>query len=73
MIYQFIHLQFIQFINDIPVHRYTKTKIKANGGRLYINFWELNVLKDGVECQSFTIISIHSLLAYQNKYYLQYI
>ena len=27
--------------------------------------------KDGVECESFTINSIDSLLAYENKYYLK--
>ena len=26
---------------------------------------------DGVECESFTIISIDSLLVYENKFYLQ--
>ena len=29
------------------------------------------VPKDGAECESFTIISIDSLLFYENKYYLQ--
>ena len=27
--------------------------------------------EDGVECEYFTIISIDSLLVYENKYYLQ--
>ena len=27
--------------------------------------------EDGVECESFTIASIDSLLVYENKYYLQ--
>ena len=27
--------------------------------------------KDGVECESFTVISIDSLVIYENKYYLQ--
>ena len=34
------------------------------------NFRGLNVPEDGVECESFTIISIDSLLVYENKYYL---
>ena len=29
----------------------------------------LNVPEDDVECQSFTVISINSLLVYENKYY----
>ena len=31
----------------------------------------MNVPEDGVECESFTIISIDSVLVYENKYYLQ--
>ena len=31
----------------------------------------LNVPEDGIECESFTVISIDSLLIYENKYYLQ--
>ena len=27
--------------------------------------------EDGVECESFTIVSIDSLLVYESKYYLQ--
>ena len=27
--------------------------------------------EDGIECESFTVISIDSLLVYENKYYLQ--
>ena len=29
----------------------------------------LNVPEDDIECQSFTVISINSLLVYENKYY----
>ena len=29
------------------------------------------VLEDDIECESFTVISIDSLLVYENKYYLQ--
>ena len=31
----------------------------------------MNMPEDGVECESFTIISIDSLLVYENKFYLQ--
>ena len=31
----------------------------------------MNAPEDGVECESFTIISIDSLLVYENKFYLQ--
>ena len=34
------------------------------------NFLGLNVPKDDIECKSFTIISIDSLLVYEKKYYL---
>ena len=39
--------------------------------KIYINFCGLNVPEDDRECESFTIISIDSLLIYENKYYLQ--
>ena len=29
------------------------------------------MLEDDIECESFTVISIDSLLLYENKYYLQ--
>ena len=35
------------------------------------NFCSVNVPEDGVDYESFAIISINSLLAYENKYYLQ--
>ena len=38
---------------------------------MYPNFRGLNVPEDGVVCESFTIISIDSLLVYENKYFLQ--
>ena len=34
---------------------------------VYTNFCGLNTLEDGVECKSFTIISIDSLLVYEKK------
>ena len=34
-------------------------------------FCDLNVHEDDIECESFIVISIDSLLVYQSKYYLQ--
>ena len=39
--------------------------------KVYTNFRNLNVQKDGVECKSSAIISFDSLLVYESKYYLQ--
>ena len=50
---------------------YTKTKIRAYGDNIYTNFCGLNTPQDGVEYESFTIISIDSLHAYEHKYYLE--
>ena len=60
-------------LNTLPVYddRYIKTKIKAFGDKVYTNFCGLSVPKDDIECESFTVISIDSLLVYDNKYYLQ--
>ena len=56
-----------------PVYddRHIKTKIKTYGDKVYTNFCGLNVPEDDKECESFTVISIDSLLVYNNKYYLQ--
>ena len=51
--------------------KYIKTKIRTYGDKVYTNFCSFNVQEDGVDCESFTIISIDFLLVYQNKYYLQ--
>ena len=48
-----------------------KTKIRTYGNKVYTNFRGLNVPEDYIECESFTVISIDSLLVYENKYYLQ--
>ena len=60
-------------LNVLPINdeRYIKNKLKTCGGKAYTIFCDLNVLEDGVECEYFTIISINSLLVYENKYYLQ--
>ena len=51
-------------LNTLPVYddTYVKTKIRTYGNKVYTNFCGLNVPKDGVECESFTNISIDSLL-----------
>ena len=48
-----------------------KTKIRIYGDKVYTNFCSLNVPKYDIEYQPFTVISINSILVYQNKYYLQ--
>ena len=55
-------------MNALPVYddRYIKTK-----RGIYTNFCGLNLPEDDAECESFTIVSIESLLSYENKYYLQ--
>ena len=65
-------LRNIQF-NALPVDddRYIKTKIGTYGDKVYTNFWDLNVSENKVVCNSFTVISIDSLLVYDNSYYLQ--
>ena len=50
---------------------YIKSKIRTYGDKVYTNFRGLNVPEDDKECESFTVISIDSLLVYENKYYLQ--
>ena len=51
--------------------RYLKTKIGTFGDKVYTNFHDLNVLEDDIECESFTVIYIDSLLVYDRKYYLE--
>ena len=60
-------------LNALPDYddRYMKTKIRTYIDKVYTNFRSLNVLENGVECESCSIISIDSLLVYENKYYLQ--
>ena len=59
-------------LNGLPVHddRYIKTKIITYGGKVYTKFGGLNVPEDDAICESFTVISIDSLLVYENKYCL---
>ena len=60
-------------LNALPVYdcKYIKTKIRTFGDKVYTNFRGLNVAEDDIECESFTVISIDSLLVYDKKNYLQ--
>ena len=60
-------------LNASPVYddRYIKIKIRTYSDKVYTNFGGLNVPEDDIEFESFTVISINSLLLYDNKYYLQ--
>ena len=60
-------------LNALPFYddRYIKTKIRTYGDKAHTNFCGLDVLKDDAERESFTTISIDSLLVYENKCYLQ--
>ena len=60
-------------LNALPVYddRYTKAKIRTYGDNVYTNFRGLDVPDNDIECESFTVISIDSLLVYDNKYRLQ--
>ena len=48
-----------------------KNKIRTYGDKVYPNFSGLSVPEDDIECESFTVISIDSLLVYENKCYMQ--
>ena len=65
-------LKYIEF-NALPVYddRYIKTKTQTYSNKVYTDFRGLNVPEDDIEFESFTVISIDSLLLYENKYYLQ--
>ena len=62
-------------LNAFPVYdvhsRYIKTKIRTYGDKFYTILRDLNVPEDNIQSESFTVISIDSLLVYDNKYYLQ--
>ena len=60
-------------LNALPVYdgKYIKTKIRTYGDKVYTKFRGLNVPEDNMECESFTVISIESLLVYENKNYLR--
>ena len=60
-------------MNALEVYdkRYIKIKIRTYKDKVYTSFRGLNVPKDSVECEPFTIFSINFILVYENKYHLQ--
>ena len=60
-------------LNAFPVYddRYLKSKIRTHGDKVYTNFVGLKNLENNIGWESFTVISIDSLFAYENKYYLK--
>ena len=48
-----------------------KTKVRAYGDEVYTTFRGLNMSDHYIEYESFTVISIDSLLVYESKYCLQ--
>ena len=60
-------------LDVLPVYdnKCIKTNIRTDGDKVYTNFRDLNVAENVIECESFTVIFIDSLLIYNEKYYLQ--
>ena len=60
-------------LDDLPVcnNKQIKTKMRTFGNKIYANFRNLNLPKHDIEYESFTVISIDSLLVCNEKYYLQ--
>ena len=54
-------------LQALPVYdgRYIKTKLKTYGDNIYTNFHGSNVPEDAIECESFTLVSIDSLLVFR--------
>ena len=46
--------------------RYLKPEIRTSGDKVYTNFRGLNVLEEDIECESFTAISVDTLLVYKD-------
>ena len=66
---QNIALNALPFSDD----RYIKTKIRTYRNKVYTNFHGLNVPEHNIECESFTVISIDSLLVSDQKYLQVYL
>ena len=51
-------------LDALPVcdDRYIRTNIRAYGNKVYLNFHDSNLPEENIECESFTVISIDSLL-----------
>ena len=60
-------------LRGLPVYddRYIKAKIRTYDDKVCTNFRCLNVPEDDIEWAPFTVISIDSLLVYENKFYQQ--
>ena len=48
-----------------------KKTIRTYGNKGYTNFRDVNVPEDDMECESFTVIYIYSLLKNESKYSLK--
>ena len=57
-------------LNALPVYDNRYIKIRTHGDKVYTNFRGLNEPEYDIRCGSFIIISINSLLVYENKNYL---
>ena len=53
--------------------RYIQNKIRAYGNNVCTNFRGLNVSGDDAECKFLTVISVDSLLVYENKHLQVYL
>ena len=62
-------------LNALPVYgdRYIKTEVGTFGDKVYTNYRFLNVPQDDTKCDSFTVISIDSLLVYDKNIICEYI
>ena len=62
-------------LNTLPVYdvRCIKIKIRIYGDESYTNFRGLIVPENDIERESFTVISLNSLLVYKNKYLQVYL
>ena len=60
-------------LNALPAYddTYIKPKIRKCGDKVHTNYCGLNLPEDDLGCESFTGITIDSLLVYEIKYYLQ--
>ena len=60
-------------LNALPVYdnKYIKIKVRPYDDKVYTSFRGLNVPENGVECKSFPVIFISSLLVHHSKYFLQ--
>ena len=58
-------------MNALPIYDDKCIKTKIITYEVNINFHGLNVPAADVECETFTVISIDSILVYENKYKLE--